>query len=207
MKDYIIYLHKNQINGRCYVGQTCQSLENRWGKNGIKYATQPYFYEDIQKYGWDHFDHIILEKVSSKEEANEREVYWTLQYNAIYPNGYVLKSGGKNCKILSKEFKQIRSKTSKENWKKEEYKEKISQKRREEWEKFSEETKQKCLSNLDRSGKAGLSKSKKVLCVETNIIYNSTREAERMTNIKHANISQVCNGKRQTAGGYHWTYI
>ena len=88
-----------------------------------------------------------------------------------------------------------------------EYREKISEIRKKEWENFSQKNKDKCLSNLDRTGKGGLAQSKKVLCIETNIIYASTREAERKTHICHNNISQVCNGKRQTAGGYHWKFV
>lgn len=204
---YIIYLHRNKINGKCYVGQTNQSLNNRFGKNGIKYATQPYFYEDIKKYGWNNFEHISLEEVASKEEADKKEVYWGLYYHALYPEGYCLKLGNKENKINTKEFSKIRSAASKENWKNKEYREKISEIRKKEWENFSQKNKDKCLSNLDRTGKGGLAQSKKVLCVETNIIYASTREAERKTNICHNNISQVCNGKRQTAGGYHWKFV
>ena len=51
------------------------------------------------------------------------------------------------------------------------------------------------------------SKSKKVLCIETNVIYESTREAERQTGIRHSNISSCCNGKLKTAGGYPWKYV
>lgn len=48
---------------------------------------------------------------------------------------------------------------------------------------------------------------KKVLCVETGIIYYSTQEASRQTGINNTGISKVCNGKRKTAGGYHWKFI
>ena len=48
---------------------------------------------------------------------------------------------------------------------------------------------------------------KRVKCVETNIIYDSARDAERETGIKNANIGAVCKGKRQTAVGYHWEFV
>lgn len=52
--------------------------------------------------------------------------------------------------------------------------------------------------------------NKKVLCVETNCIYESLSEASEkvfgnFSNI--TNISNVCKGKRNTAGGYHWKFI
>lgn len=37
-------------------------------------------------------------------------------------------------------------------------------------------------------------------------LYSSIREAERVTGIAYQNISQVCRGKRKTAGGYEWCY-
>ena len=54
----------------------------------------------------------------------------------------------------------------------------------------------------DRQAK---SKSKKVICIETGVIYNSLKEAKEQTGIN--NIYNVCNGKAKTAGGYHWQYI
>ena len=44
-----------------------------------------------------------------------------------------------------------------------------------------------------------------VLCVETNIVYPSAHEASRKTGIKQPSISACLNGRRKTAGGYHWT--
>ena len=37
-------------------------------------------------------------------------------------------------------------------------------------------------------------------------LYSSIKEAERITGIAYQNISQVCRGKRKTAGGYLWCY-
>lgn len=48
---------------------------------------------------------------------------------------------------------------------------------------------------------------KKVICVETNIIYESISNAAKQTGINRGHINSVCLNKRQTAGGYHWKYI
>lgn len=48
--------------------------------------------------------------------------------------------------------------------------------------------------------------SKKVLCVETGEVFESARDAERKTGTYNYNISMACNGKRKTAGGYHWAF-
>ena len=56
-----------------------------------------------------------------------------------------------------------------------------------------------------RSKKMKTNKSKKIRCIETNIIYPSIKEAQQQLHI--FNISQVCHGKQTTAGGYHWEFI
>ena len=55
----------------------------------------------------------------------------------------------------------------------------------------------------------GLSMSKKVLCVETGVIYSSIIEAYRQTGVGQKEIINVCKGKPhyKTAGGYHWKYV
>jgi len=206
MKKYIVYLHRNKINGKCYVGRTSQSPSTRWGHNGWHYHEQEYFFRAIQKYGWNNFDHIILEENIDEKNIDERECYWGGYYHALYPNGYSLILG-KNQRFEAKESLKNRSETSKKNWENPDYRKKIIKSRQQMWEQATEETKQKMLANLDRSGKGGKARSKQVKCVETGIIYSSTREAEKQTGIKHNNISQVCNGKRKTAGKLHWIYI
>lgn len=48
--------------------------------------------------------------------------------------------------------------------------------------------------------------TKKVMCVETKIVYDSITEASNITRINYSNISHCCRGKQKTAGGYHWEY-
>ena len=55
--------------------------------------------------------------------------------------------------------------------------------------------------------KNGKKLSKPVRCIETGIIYISACEVERRMGIPNNNINYCCNGKRQTAGGFHWEYV
>lgn len=65
------------------------------------------------------------------------------------------------------------------------------------------------ISRQIQNRKRGLSMSKKVLCVETGVIYSSIIEAYRQTGVGQKEIINVCKGKPhyKTAGGYHWKYI
>ena len=57
-----------KINDKCYIGITCQSKPERRWQNGLGYKTQ-FFYRAIEKYGWDGFNHIILHKGLSENQA------------------------------------------------------------------------------------------------------------------------------------------
>lgn len=48
--------------------------------------------------------------------------------------------------------------------------------------------------------------SKKVICVETGVVYESMIKAEKETGIDHTCISDCCRKKTKTAGSYHWDY-
>ena len=49
--------------------------------------------------------------------------------------------------------------------------------------------------------------AKKVYCMELNQTFDALAEAKRATGICVSNISMCCNGKRKTAGGYHWKFV
>lgn len=49
--------------------------------------------------------------------------------------------------------------------------------------------------------------SKKVLCIETGEVFESSSDVYRKTGINQSSISKVCLGKRKTSGGYHWKFV
>lgn len=51
------------------------------------------------------------------------------------------------------------------------------------------------------------SNSKKpVRCIETGVVYKTAKSASEETGALRSTISNVCNGKRKTAGGFHWEF-
>lgn len=90
---YTVYIHKNKINGKCYIGKTKQKPQNRW-RNGCGYKGCKHFYNDIQKYGWNNFEHIILNYNISKTMASILEKQYILSYNTLDKEyGYNIKVG------------------------------------------------------------------------------------------------------------------
>lgn len=80
-KKWCVYIHTNKINGKKYIGITCQNPKSRWGKNGHGYIKQSYFYNAIQKYGWDNFEHEILLENINYENACQMEKELIKKYN------------------------------------------------------------------------------------------------------------------------------
>ena len=80
---YVVYLHRNMQNGKVYVGRTCQNPFKCWGVGGSNYSRNFVFYQDILTYGWDNFDHQILEENLSNYESKVRENYYIKKYNSI----------------------------------------------------------------------------------------------------------------------------
>lgn len=95
-QNNIIYLHRNIINGKVYVGQTNMSLELRSRFDGSGYKGCSHFWNAIQKYGWDNFEHTILESNLSDQEADEREKFWINFFHSTDSKyGYNIMVGGK----------------------------------------------------------------------------------------------------------------
>ena len=106
-KQYKIYAHINKINGKVYIGQTCyRNINQRW-RHGEGYKHSPHFYNAIQKYGWENFEHIILfEDICGYElaDAIERELIQKYQSNNS-EYGYNISSGGSYGRTLTDETK------------------------------------------------------------------------------------------------------
>lgn len=114
-RKWIVYKHTNKINLSSYIGITSRKPEIRWGDNGRNYrpskGKHSCFYNAIEKYGWNNFDHEILERNLTYEQACDREKYYISFYNTKAPNGYNLTDGGEGtCGYESSDdFKKRRS--------------------------------------------------------------------------------------------------
>lgn len=103
---YCVYMHKNNINGKVYVGQTCKKEANDRWKNGKGYSGE--FKNDIDKFGWNNFDHIIVKQNLSLQEANNLEkeliIYYMNQNNCY--NRRIVGNTNKENKHFSDTTKQ-----------------------------------------------------------------------------------------------------
>ena len=106
-KCYKIYVHINKINGKRYIGQTKQSLDQRF-RSGEGYKGSPKFYGAIKKYGWDNFKHILLFDELTLEEANQKEEELIKQYDTTNDDkGYNIAYGGDNHNISEETVQKI----------------------------------------------------------------------------------------------------
>lgn len=98
-KIWKIYIHKCKTTNKCYVGQTCRDLDARWGKNGNGYTkiNNLKFYNAIQKYGWNDFEHFIVATCDNQKEAYNLEQYYIDKLDT-FRNGYNSTLGGKGSK-------------------------------------------------------------------------------------------------------------
>lgn len=88
-----IYKITNQVNGKCYIGQS-KNIEERW-KNHKNYRQENSdypLYIAFKEYGIQNFLFEIIEECLP-EELNEKEIYWIQQFDS-YNNGYNQTSGG-----------------------------------------------------------------------------------------------------------------
>lgn len=98
MNNNVVYMHKNKINGKVYIGQTC-NLDKRW--HSSSYIGCTYFYNAIQKYGWNNFEHIILKNNLTSKEADNLEIKYIAKYKSTNSQfGYNLSEGGSNKCVL-----------------------------------------------------------------------------------------------------------
>ena len=222
----IIYIITNDINNKVYVGQTTQTLQERWNGH-IRTArsnTVPHFaiHNALNKYGVEHFKISAIENNVLYSELNKKERYWIEFYNSKSPNGYNLTDGGDDCgrKVIYK----------------------INIFSNDIIEEYGSATEAALLNNLDLSGITKVCRqvgndssyggykwcyaenydidylqnlkthcTRKICQIEQgtkNIIkvWNSVQEACANTKTNQASLSGCLNGKSKTANGFCWCY-
>lgn len=209
---YTVYMHRNKINGKVYIGITGQKPSARWN-NGTGYRGT-HFANAINKYGWGNFEHIILFSNLKKEDACKKEIELIEHYKSTDDQfGYNIAIGGEinNGYHISKERKEHLSKINSgknhpqyKTHRSEETKNKISKALK--GIKLSEEHKKK----LSEAKKGKPAKNKKPVSqydLSMNFIkrFNSLEEAQNELGVCKANICRAVKYNR-TAGGFRWTY-
>ena len=91
-----IYIIKNNINNKVYVGQTIHGYKKRFcgHKHESKSIDRP-LYRAFRKYGIDNFYIELLEDNIPYDKLDEREVFWINYYDCVNPKGYNISYGGK----------------------------------------------------------------------------------------------------------------
>lgn len=215
-----IYIIKNIINNKVYIGKTVFSIERRFKehiRDSKKKRTEHRpLYNAMNKYGVEKFFIELLEECPS-DIANEREIYWITQYNS-YKSGYNATLGGDgktfldyrkilnlfDCTNLSQKEIAEECKCSVDSVRRIilEYRENVN------WQlRFKENHPEYCF-------KTAFPKVR-VKCIEEDKIFPSSLEAacwlieqgKTKTKESRSHITQVCKGKRKRAYGYTWKYV
>lgn len=87
----IVYLLTNLVNGKMYVGQTIRTLERRLKEHA---EADSLIGKAIREFGIENFSGEVLETCQTKNQLNEREIFWIAKLNCKVPNGYNVKDGG-----------------------------------------------------------------------------------------------------------------
>ena len=251
---FIVYCHKNKVNGKRYIGITCQQLNQRF-RNGKGYKSSPHFNHAIQKYGWDNFEHQILFSDLSEEDAKNKEIEMIKKYNTRDSQyGYNITPGGEGYsgkdnpwygKHHSEESKKKMSEARKGIPKTEEWKRKISESNK--GRVVTKETKAKMSKNhanvsgennpmygrklsdeaIAKMVKASKTEeaiakmkqnkvwysgkenphAKKVMCIETQKVYDTLNDAAKDNGCNPTKISAVCHGKRNHTNNLHFEFV
>ena len=107
----IIYKVTNQENGKIYIGQTIQTLNERKNKHYYKARQEEYtthFINALRKYPEEVFIWEIIDEAETQEALDEKEKYWIAYYNSV-EEGYNTKDGGQAIVVTDKFLKQCGS--------------------------------------------------------------------------------------------------
>ena len=188
-------MHKLKSDNRVYIGITCQKPEKRWQK-GLGYIHSSYFYNAINKYGWDNFEHIILFQNLTKEEAENKEKELIKLYKSnVKGYGFNINEGG-FAPTMTEEQKIKISNSEKGKKVTLETKKKLSNKIKEYYDTNGP------TENMKKHYKKMI---KPIQCIETGKIYYGQNDLKKR-GFNTGNIQQVCSGKRLIADGYHWKF-
>ena len=97
----VIYMHRNKVNGKAYIGLTINTITHRWRQHQIEsfrtnsdgtWFSNLWFHQAIRKYPDDVWEHLVLHEATDDEVLAELEVYYIEQYGT-FGKGYNMTKG------------------------------------------------------------------------------------------------------------------
>ena len=248
MSQGVIYIAKNTVTGKQYVGLTTVGVDRRWS-NHVTYSRSPktHFHKAIAKYGPSAFEvteyasalhkeflpqleqDVILQLQPEYNQTNGGEVTFGRKYDDATKERIRLKNIGKKRTTEQKE----RNRAQKLAWfaahpeKKQVYVEQLAkarllvdeQKRIKAVQasaknrKWSQESRAKlsasCMGRKYASeiiAKMAESKKRKVLCIQTGVVYACAADAATVVGAHKASINAACKNGRKVYG-FNFKYM
>lgn len=213
MGEYSVYIHTNRTNGKVYIGITSMSPKRRWHR-GSGYAQQKRFCNAIKHYGWDGFEHDVIETNLTKEEAERDEELLIAAYKANDMRyGYNIENGGVTHKFTEEQRRYLsevhRGKTHTEESK--EKNRKTHLKVGAPW-MNGKKHKSETIAKMSAQ-RRGTNNARARAVYQYNLDGELVRRYDYMNLAKEelgisstAHISQCCAGKRKKAHGFMWSY-
>lgn len=197
----IIYKITNKINGKMYVGQTVQTLDDRWSDHSRpskgRHVNRSAIASAIRKYGKENFIIEIIDDAKNTAELNIKEMTYIKALNTLSPHGYNLKLGGES-KACHEETKIKISKTLKgrpfiNRWTG--------------GNRMPRTESQKAHLSAKIKGRPNVVLYKKVECVETGIIYESINATAAEHNCNRVTISSLLKSGKKNRQGLSFRYL
>lgn len=104
-----IYLIKNTVNDKCYIGLTTTTPEKRFKKHISMAKSKGCYalYSAFEKYGVDKFSVAEIASSNDKAELMRLEADLIEKHKTLSPSGYNLTTGGESCIVTDETKKKI----------------------------------------------------------------------------------------------------
>ena len=168
-----IYRIYNKLDNKSYIGKTKRHYSIRINEHFRK-ENNRHLNNAFEKYGKENFDYEILEECKTEEELNSKEIFYIEKYKE---NCYNFRSGGEG----GSHSEETKLKISKSNCGK----------------KLTEAS----LEKLKIAGKKASDKAKKkVICINNNEIFESTKACGKVLMLSPSSVAACCNKKISYVG-------
>lgn len=108
-----VYVIKNAVDGKMYVGKTEKTIQKRWKEhlaNARSLRHQEYLYRAIRNHGSENFSVQYLAQANTAEDLNNLERQWIVSLDTTVPHGYNMTAGGEGVAGTPEVCEKIRAK-------------------------------------------------------------------------------------------------